>query len=97
MPRYYKYLPWFILERKLNKIDPFYADKVTIGKEDREIVLLKISDGVWIGTNHSDYWKSQKTEAEKRIKEYTRKLEEANGHLQEVREDLTVLCAKETQ
>ncbi len=97
MSWYYKYLPWFLLERKLNKIDPFYADKITIGNEDHDIILLEISDGIWIGTNHSDYWETQKIQSEKMIKEYTRKLEEANGHLQEVCEDLSVLCAQETQ
>jgi len=97
MKWYYKYLPWFLLERKLNKIDPFYADKITIGEETHDIILLEISDGIWIGTNKSDYWESQKKQSEKMIKEYTRKLEEANDHLQEVCEDLSVLCAQETQ
>jgi len=97
MKWYYKYLPWFLLERKLNKIDPFYADKITIGEETHEIILLEISEGIWIGTNYSDYWNAQKTQSEKMIKEYTRKLEEANGHIQEVRENLTVLCAQKTK
>jgi hypothetical protein len=66
---YYKYLPYYILERKLKKEDDFNCPTVKyIHDKEIKIVLLEVDKGVWIGANKKEWLLIRKEALEERIK-----------------------------
>lgn len=82
MSWYYKYLPYFLLERKLQKEDDFNAPTVKyINDKEISMVLLEIGKGVWIGQNKKEFLLRRKERLEKEIQEINEKLEGLNHEL----------------
>ena len=85
MKWYYKYLPYFILERKLSKEDEFNSPTVKyIDNKEMSVVMLEIEKGVWIGTNKKEYLLKEKAQLEKKIKNINKELEWLKHELSEM-------------
>lgn len=70
MKWYYKYLPYFILEKKLHTQDPDDADTLILkGYEMKEyqICLIEIKPGLWIGANKKEVLESKKKSLERQL------------------------------
>jgi hypothetical protein len=90
MPRYYKYLPWFILERLVNKLDPDFSTTFSFGGENEyEICLIEIENGLWLGTNLTELLKSKKARLERKLAVLNKELEEINKEMED-NEPLTI-------
>jgi len=82
---YYKYLPYFILERKLSEEDDFNSPTVKyIDDRVMSVVMLEIEKGVWIGTNKKEYLLKEKAQLEKKIKNINKELEWLEHELSEM-------------
>jgi len=82
MKRYYKYIPYFLLERILQKEDDLNAPKVKyINDKEIPVVMLEIEKDVWIGANQKEFLLSQKSYYEAEIIRINKRLEELNNEL----------------
>lgn len=85
MKWYYKYLPYFILERKLSKEDDFNSPTVKyINDKEILMVMLEIENGVWIGTNKKEFLVRRKIQLEKEIKDINEEMELVSNELSEM-------------
>ena len=78
MAWYYKYLPYFLLERKLNSQDPDDADTLILkGYEMNEykICIININPGLWIGANKKDILEGKKKQLEHQLQNVNEELE----------------------
>lgn len=82
MKWYYKYLPYFLLERKLNREDDFNAPTVKyINDKEISMILLEIEKGVWIGQNEKEYLLRRKKGIENKIEEMNDELRRVESEL----------------
>jgi uncharacterized protein (DUF2461 family) len=93
---YYKYLPWFILERKINTVGKFYTAETWKNENTTNWQLLEIvDDSVWILTNQEAYLKRVKQNRENEIKKLQKDLEEINNELEKCPKDLAIFSSEE--
>jgi len=75
---YYKYLPYFILERMLHAQDLDESETLILkGYESKEykICLIEIQPGLWLGTNQKEIIEGKKKQLEKQLNEVNKDLE----------------------
>lgn len=78
----YKYLPYFILERKLQQEDDFNAPTVKyINDKEIPVVMLEIEKGIWIGQNKKEFLLRKKSYYESEIVRINEQLEVINDDL----------------
>lgn len=82
MKWYYKYLPYFILERKLHHQNPDDADTLFLKgyySNEYKICLIEIEHGLWIGANKKEILEAKKKKLETRLQDVTKELEGLNA------------------
>ena len=80
MKWYYKYLPYYLLERKLQAVEDFQTVKYIQDKEI-SVNLLEIQKGVWIAANKKYFLESKKQYLEEKLKEINEELEGLQNEL----------------
>jgi hypothetical protein len=93
---YYKYLPFYFLEWKLKRKDPYYSDIVEL-KDKYNLVLLEISEGVWIGTNKRDFIVAQIEQLEREIESKKSELEALNVSLCNMGKDIAIFHTEKVE